>query len=578
MFVDDIQCDNLFFAIIVRSPSASGQLISIQCDNLSDDYTLITAKDIPGHNALSDSEFPLIADKYVSYIGQPVGLITGPSYEHLENLIPSCKIVIEEKHSILDMNEPLSYAYATKTLDVDVGTVKDGTGENEDEEIIVEGIYSTSVQAHHPSETGAALVFIEDDFVTIYSATQCVSHLRKSVCGALNIDEKNIMVNEVDLGIHYDSKLWYSSFISVLAAVCAFKIKKNVKLVTTREEDFLYAPKRIATEASYKSVVNANGVIKKTDIEIKANFGSAQFYSEKIIDEIMTAAIGTVKLGNLNLKCSAMFSNLPPSSTFAGYGASQGTFLLERHLAAIADKLRYEPFELRGKIMQKKRSKRLADINTTVPIETVFTKIHNSLTRKSDFKRKWASYEMLRHTAHSEEKIEPLRGIAMTSVKSYAACVVELEINPLNYKPMIKGIWIDICSENAQNKYEVKYLMMQTILCAIGWACTEDIKYIDGKIKINKNCFEYIQNAIEFENVHVDFIEAVEENKIRSTEVSEPALNYEELTFSLFTPSFIQAISQAVDYNFTSLPVTVVDIWKALRKIKSEKQNGETEK
>ncbi|GMO26388.1 MAG: hypothetical protein Ta2B_06540 [Termitinemataceae bacterium] len=634
LFVDDIQVKNNFYAIIIRSKSAKGKLVSVQFEHPSARWSLITAKDIPGKNSLAGADFPVLAVDEVLYIGQPVAILVGPDYSQLEENAEMCKVIVEEATPSFDIFLDDAQVFETKTLSIETGIAKDifvdtstsaaeknetdsmqqetkedsilGNMQNVPNQLVINGIYRTTIAEHWTSEQCAAIAEIADNIFVIHTSTQWADHVKRSVSQVLGTACDNIKVEETDLGINFDGKIWYPSLISSLAAIAAFTTKKNVKLVPSREDDFLYSPKRVETEITYISTLNDKGQIVETDIKIKAGLGAYSFFTDDILDEICAGALGTIKLGHVNLSAVAVRTNLPPACPFAGFGASEGHFVLERQISALADTLREEPSAFRKKIVENKK----------IPSD-IFASLVESITVKSDFKRKWASYEMLRHVEiDKDEKIEPMRGIAFSSsgvslIKKcgfdeagnavarpaigsekskanfpYFACaIVEIEINLIDYQPQLKGTWIEIYAPplSESEKESQRSVILRSLSCALAWSSSENINYIDGKINVENNVAELIQDAAMLENVHIEFVSDPADSVtplqdehstslpqecplgVEQNDHKRPNLNFEEIPFSLFVPAYIQAVSQAVGHNFTKMPVPSWQIWNTLR-------------
>ena len=90
----------MIYALTIRSPIANGSLIEIKAPPLPDSYHLITAKNIPGENSLACFPIPVLAEKKLSYIGQPLAILAGPERTVLEELASGLEIITEEKKPV----------------------------------------------------------------------------------------------------------------------------------------------------------------------------------------------------------------------------------------------------------------------------------------------------------------------------------------------------------------------------------------------------------------------------------------------------------------------------------------------
>ena len=97
IFTGDIQMDNAYFAVQVRSEKAHAKLKGIEVPKLPKNYYFISAKDIVKENVVNIivSDWPVFADKKVNYIGETIGLIVGPDKGKCLDLAKEVKCVYE---------------------------------------------------------------------------------------------------------------------------------------------------------------------------------------------------------------------------------------------------------------------------------------------------------------------------------------------------------------------------------------------------------------------------------------------------------------------------------------------------
>ena len=223
-FLEDIFPKNLLYAVTIRSPVPSGIIKLIQIPKLPNNYTLITARDIPGENRLEDTDIPILADVNLSYAGEPAALLIGPDKTKLEELALMCKIIFDENKPVFTCEEDSKAPAAVRELqigDTQGAFLKSGK--------IIANSYSTGVQDHWYAEpVGAVTMYRIDDkdkekekekkdqkgkktdsTLIVKTATQWPYHVKRSVAKALGIDPAGVCVEPTSLNIHMDGKLWY---------------------------------------------------------------------------------------------------------------------------------------------------------------------------------------------------------------------------------------------------------------------------------------------------------------------------------------------------------------------------------
>src|SRR5579875_749144 len=107
-YVDDLTFPGMLYLGIVRSPYARARIIDIRGG--------ITHKDLPlklssvGEGATEGFEFlehPVLANKYVGYVGQPVAAVFSENRYAVEDLIESVDVSYEPLKPIMDPEESL---------------------------------------------------------------------------------------------------------------------------------------------------------------------------------------------------------------------------------------------------------------------------------------------------------------------------------------------------------------------------------------------------------------------------------------------------------------------------------------
>ena len=456
--------------------------------------------------------------------------------------------------------------------------------------VVVSGVYRTGAQEHWYSEPHGALAGLLLDGVIVYTATQWPNHVKQSVAEALSLPVGAVSVKTAELGIHLDGKIWYPSLVAVHAALAAFITKRPVKLMLTREEDFLFSPKRAETSLEFSSLLDPNGEPYQTTVNIRAGFGAETFFADAMLGSIARAAAGHYRLGRIRVKAEAVKTNLPPACPFAGFGAAQGVFALERHVARIADTVRVEGSEWRGHHFTEKK----------LPADE-WEKLTGDMINQCDYKRKWAAYELLRlRQRETGEKTSPMRGIGFSadisaavygggkiryslagksdclSVSSadtipLAAAIIELEIDRIDFSANIRRACISVRTGALNDKRAARRKLLQNSISALGWAAVEKLEYRDGRIGADVPAEYRLPSPSSIPTIDIIFSE-------RSGADENPdAIG--ELPYRVVPAAYLQALTQACDHHFEKIPVFARDIWRAVegREHREQKSHGEKE-
>ncbi|MDR0555261.1 MAG: molybdopterin-dependent oxidoreductase [Treponema sp.] len=136
----------------------------------------------------------------------------------------------------------------------------------------------------------------------------------------------------------------------------------------------------------------------------------------------------------------------------------------------------------------------------------------------------------------------------------WGAAVVETSIDPVSYTPLIRGVWLAVdggkilCKQGAQRS-----LTLQAIH-ALSWAGREWLRYEDGRIPDTQIRGYGIPLSEDAFPIHIEFI---------SNDAAGPK-GIGELAFNCVPAAYVQAVSQAIDFSFSQIPITARDIWEAV--------------
>ena len=337
LVLGDLRDDDALSVFVVRAAVPKGRLRGVTLPELPEDVHVVRAKDIPGKNAVTveDVEIPVLASEEIRFSGEPILLLAGRDPETLEALAEN--IVID-----CEAEEPF-FAFEEGREDRTVLRREAKRGDTEAafaraEKVITER-FSTGLQEHLYSESHGAYVAWGNDVSTlaVTSSTQWPHHVHKTLAEVLAVPRDLVSVSvpqEPDLAL--DGKLWYPSLVAAHAGLVAWLTKKNVKLLSGREEDFLFTPKRAPVALAYRAGLDEEGYLVALDAEIFINFGAYPAFVREILDRAVFGALAGYCCPNFRVRATAVRTDLPPLGPFSGMGEAASLFALE----TLTEKLR----------------------------------------------------------------------------------------------------------------------------------------------------------------------------------------------------------------------------------------------
>jgi CO/xanthine dehydrogenase Mo-binding subunit len=131
------------------------------------------------------------------------------------------------------------------------------------------------------------------------------------------------------------------------------------------------------------------------------------------------------------------------------------------------------------------------------------------------------------------------------------AAVVEVVIDQISYVPNIRGIWLGVAAGNMVSEEQARLSLKTSAIHALGWASREKLSYERGKLP-HSSLFSYDTLSLaELPPIHIDFIQRGKAGSI------------DELPYNSVPAAYVQAVSQAMDFPFTKIPLSASDVWEA---------------
>ncbi|HKL84990.1 MAG TPA: molybdopterin cofactor-binding domain-containing protein [Treponemataceae bacterium] len=407
-FCSDIEFPEQYFGVLVRSSIQRGRLVDITTPPLPDGYHFYTATDIPGENRISafGTSVPIFTPYEIHYFGEPVGIMVGPDLSIVYELVSNVLLETEKL-------EPFKFGekFAASQLvgkriiysgEPELEFPEKGSSERElhNENREFETTTEIGTLDHQYAEPLCVNVHIKDDKLEICAATQWAFHVRTSVSAVLDLDPSDIIVSPSSIGESLDGKIWFPSLLAAQASLAAVLCKKSVKILFTKQEDFLFSGKSAPAQIRFRTAIAPDGTIKALIARILINAGAYSPLIDEIIDRITIAASGLYDVKKYRIETYAIRTSCPPMGTMSGWGEAQVLFALETHIASIVPKTNLTPVEWKL-------------INIKQPANDI-DDLFESICVASDFPRKYAAYQLLSER-RKDYKDGVLKGIGLVT-------------------------------------------------------------------------------------------------------------------------------------------------------------------
>jgi len=362
-YLDDIKLDGMLYGKILRSPHPHARILGIdisKAKKLTGVRAVITAEDTPKikFSFVQDlaDKLPL-CDKEVCYVGDEVAAVAADSLEIAEEAIDLIEVKYEVLPAIFDPKEAIkpssvlvhednkksniAFEIHKKFGDVEKGFKKS--------DYVFEDEFVTSKVTHCCMEThGCIAYFNYEGRLTIYCPSQAPHTIRQEIARILDIPRSKVRIVSTPAGGAFGERL-VTDMKQPVAAILSRLTRRPVKIVNTREEEFMTARTRYPYIVSVKTGVTKEGKILARQAKVVVDNGA---YNDKGISTLNYAGecfLMSYNIPNLQYDGFGVYTNKQFGTAFRGFGNPQVTFATETQLDDIASKLNMDPAELRLK-------------------------------------------------------------------------------------------------------------------------------------------------------------------------------------------------------------------------------------
>jgi CO/xanthine dehydrogenase Mo-binding subunit len=369
-YTDDIYVPGLLYAWMLTSPYAHANILSI--DKISAERAkgvrrVLTGEFLPALTGTTIEDRPPIARDKVRYYGEPVVVIIADSEAEAKSAASLIQVsyaplpVVNSPGEASKVSAPLvheklgSYRVFREVFPKQGTNIANHTKIRKgnmnkgwrDSKVIIEENFSFPQSDHVAMETRSAMAeVLPDGQVIIYASSQSPFPIKDDLSMHFGIDPGKVTVHVPLVGGAYGGKTPIQlEFIAFMASKAIGG--RPVKLTNTREADMVTSPVHIGLEAKVKLGCGEGGKLTAAEITYWFDGGA---YGDRAVIISKSAAVdctGPYNIGNVWCDSYCMYTNHPYATAFRGFGHPELTFVMERTMDILAEKLDMDPLELR---------------------------------------------------------------------------------------------------------------------------------------------------------------------------------------------------------------------------------------
>ncbi len=373
-FVDDFEMRGLLYAKLLTSPHAHARILDIDDSEarvLPGVHAVIHYKNIPrvryasgGQSYPNPPPYDQVSfDNKVRYVGDRVAAVAAESVEIAAEAVKRIKVQYEVLPAVFDENEAIlegapvihdepemegAYDPAhniSHYIEAETGDVEQGFAEAD--QVFEHRYYVHQVQ-QCPLETHIAISYWDsDERLVIRTSTQVPFHVRRMVAPLLGLPVRRIRVIKPRIGGGFGAK--QEMLIEDIVGHLTIATGKPVRLELTRAEEFISSRTRHPQTIIFKTGLKNDGSLVAQKMTVIGNTGPYATHGLTVQTVTGLRGLSTYNCPNKRFECKVVYTNIPVSGAYRGYGAPQALFALESHMEEIAEAIGMDVIEFKRK-------------------------------------------------------------------------------------------------------------------------------------------------------------------------------------------------------------------------------------
>jgi len=185
--------------------------------------------------------------------------------------------------------------------------------------------------------------------LTIYSNSQIPSLAQRDyteALAAMGLEGKKARVIKATIGGAFGSKLDTYAY-EYIAILLAYKTRKPVKTIFTREEEFFATSPRQPAIIDIAQGCTKDGTFTFRDVRMVLDNGAYTSWGATTPSVMMMPISSLYKVPHVRYVAKCVYTNNTYSQAFRGYGNPQATFAIESQIDALAEMAGIDPLDFR---------------------------------------------------------------------------------------------------------------------------------------------------------------------------------------------------------------------------------------
>jgi carbon-monoxide dehydrogenase large subunit len=369
-YVDDINLPGMLYLAFQRTPYPHAKILSIdfsKAKSMPGVEAVVTGNDLSEKLNLTSSQMlpnmkipphPILARGAVHCAGVPVAAVVARTRAQAQDAANAIEVEYQALPSVSNAEEAIKPGAPLAREEIDSNicyTLTKNGGDVDKAFAAADHVFSMHIAS--PRQVALAMeprgvLANPDPFgkaLTVWLSTQGPHRARAEIANVLGFPENRIHLIAPDVGGGFGSKgPVYRE--DVLACYLALKMRKPIKWVATRSEDFITTIQGRDQAMTSEMALRKDGKILGLKVKVIANLGAYLHSSTAGPPQRMLGmACGSYQIQDCRVEIIAVFTNTCPTGPYRGAGRPESVLNIERLLDKAAAVLDMDRLELRRK-------------------------------------------------------------------------------------------------------------------------------------------------------------------------------------------------------------------------------------
>ena len=367
-YAQDQELPGMLHGRILRSPYPNARIVRVDVAALSPGVAVLTPDDVRelGRYGCQIKDQTVLAIERARFVGDAVAAVAAETEEAAEEALASIDVEYEELPAVVGIDEALRgrtlvhERIQVSDNDAAYFGIRPEQGTNvchrfrivhgdagagfEDAEVVVEGEYRTAAAQHAPMEPHATLAAWDGDRLDVWTGTHTPFNVREDLAGVFGLPSEQIRIVCPPMGGSFGAKTFVK--LEAVTAALARRAGRPVRIVLPRSEEWV-TNNRHPSLIRIRVGARRDGTLVAKQIESWIDTGAYADCGPGVAVKIGYSAVGPYRIPNVHVESRCVYTNLPPSGAYRGFGATQAVWASESLMDGLAERLGMDPFELR---------------------------------------------------------------------------------------------------------------------------------------------------------------------------------------------------------------------------------------